>query len=131
MDLEFKELDQMVERFKEKVKREIDVSMGDLKIIEQQINKYLKQIKETQEQLERQIYDFEKHGEDLYEKYDARARKLSSRFSSVNESMKDKIKVDFLPYNFEEMINVAERIGRLTDAQFDRFVELAKAFRSE
>ena len=33
-----------------------------------------------------------------------------------------------IPYNFTELINIAERMASLTDDQFDRLIQLAKAF---
>lgn len=67
--------------------------------------------------------------------YDESYKKIKEKKRETDKRMEDLTNLKeikcHIPYNFSELINMAERLSHLTDEQFNRILDLARAFAGE
>jgi uncharacterized coiled-coil protein SlyX len=124
---QFKELDELVAKFKDKVTSLYDYQTSDVEQISIFMNDQLERLKETQLQVDEMLTLVITHGEKTFDETYQSMKIIKEKFETLNKSFGE-IKLDTIPYNFKELIDAAYTIGSLNEQQFTRLVELAKAF---
>lgn len=106
----------------DEIKQNADAAFSDLN---HHIEKATKALESYQVSLNR----FQEKACELYdEAYKNIKKKKEETDRRIEELAKLKEIKCRVPYNFTELINMAERLSRLSDEQFKRIVDLAKAF---
>jgi hypothetical protein len=104
------------------IRQNADASFSDL---QHQIDKS----KILLEVFQNDLNSFQQKACDLYDesyrKIKAKKQETDKRMEALADLKEIKCHI---PYNFSELINIAERLSRLTDNQFQRILDLARAF---
>lgn len=127
-EIDFSMLDKLVEDFKADAQNAINMQYDDFETVRMKMDTISQNIVKQQDLL-KDTFD------DIYQKAEADYGVFTSKMSGVIKKLdqlsiyyRERLKVEYLPYNFKELLDIAERIGHLSDQQFERLVELARAF---
>lgn len=106
----------------DEIKQNSEAAFNDLKF----------QIEKSKKYLEAFHKDLDTFSLKACELYDNAYKVIKEKKEDTDDRMEDlanlkEIKCN-IPYNFKEFIDIAERLGKLTDEQFGRVIDLAKAF---
>lgn len=87
----------------------------------------LRRVNDELLKMEAEIVRADEKSAQLYDDFCSRVNTARNKFDVFMRTLPD-INRYVVPHNWEEVIKVAERLSNLSDEQFQRVIELAKAF---